>query len=93
MEPAGRAAYAARDEAKTNRYSFERDKVALEPAYEAELRKNRKAWSFFSSQPPSYRKTITWWVMSAKREETQRRRLDVLIRDSEHGRRVGILGR
>jgi uncharacterized protein YdeI (YjbR/CyaY-like superfamily) len=93
MEPAGRAAYAARDEAKTNRYSFERDKVALEPAYEAELRQNPKAWSFFSSQPPSYRKTITWWVMSAKREETQRRRLDVLIRDSAHGRRVGILGR
>jgi uncharacterized protein YdeI (YjbR/CyaY-like superfamily) len=93
MHPAGQAAYDARDEAKTNRYSFEREQVSLDAAYEAELRRNRKAWSFFSSQPPSYRKTITWWVMSAKREETQRRRLDVLIRDSAHGRRVGILGR
>jgi uncharacterized protein YdeI (YjbR/CyaY-like superfamily) len=65
--------------------------VALSAEYEAEFRKNRKAWSFFSAQPPSYRKTITWWVMSAKREVTQRKRLDVLIRDSASGVRVGLL--
>jgi uncharacterized protein YdeI (YjbR/CyaY-like superfamily) len=91
MDPAGQAVYDARDEAKTNRYSFERDQVAFSAEYEAEFRKNRKAWSFFSAQPPSYRKTITWWVMSAKREVTQRKRLDVLIRDSASGVRVGLL--
>jgi uncharacterized protein YdeI (YjbR/CyaY-like superfamily) len=93
MEPAGRTVYDARDEAKTNRYSFERDQVSLGAEYEAEFRKNRKAWSFFSSQPPSYRKTVTWWIMSAKREETQRRRLEQLIRDSASGERVGLMRR
>ncbi|HSK17616.1 MAG TPA: YdeI/OmpD-associated family protein [Longimicrobiales bacterium] len=93
MEPAGRAAYDARDEAKTNRYSFERDQVSLTPEYEAMFRKNRKAWRFFESQPPGYRKTATWWVMSAKREDTRRRRLDVLISDSANGERIGLLKR
>lgn len=93
MEPPGRAAYDARDEAKTNRYSFERENVALTPEFEAMFRKNRKAWSFFESQPPGYRKTATWYVMSAKREETQRRRLDELIRDSANGERIGPLRR
>lgn len=93
MEPAGRAAYDARDEAKTNQYSFERDQVSLTPEYEAMFRKNRKAWRFFESQPPGYRKTATWWVMSAKREETRQRRLDVLISDSANGERIGLLKR
>jgi uncharacterized protein YdeI (YjbR/CyaY-like superfamily) len=89
MEPAGRAVFDARDEAKTNRYSFERDNVSFAPEHETVFRKNRKAWRFFESQPPGYRRTATWWVMSAKREETQRRRLDVLISDSANGRRIG----
>jgi uncharacterized protein YdeI (YjbR/CyaY-like superfamily) len=90
MEPSGHAAYNARDEAKTNRYSFEREHVSLPPEYEALFRKTRKAWSFFESQPPGYRRTATWFVMSPKREDTQRRRLDVLIRDSANGERIGL---
>jgi uncharacterized protein YdeI (YjbR/CyaY-like superfamily) len=93
MDRAGRAVYDARDEAKTNRYSFEREQVSFGEAYEAVFRKNRKAWSFFKAQPPGYRKTVTWWVMSAKREETQRRRLAVLIRDSANGERIAELRR
>jgi uncharacterized protein YdeI (YjbR/CyaY-like superfamily) len=93
MAPHGRAVYDARDRAKTNRYSFERANVAFDPALEAAFRKNRKAWSFFESQPPSYRKPATWWVMSAKREDTRRRRMDTLIRDSANGERIRQLRR
>ena len=93
MEPAGQAAFDARDESKMTRYSFERDQASLPPEYEAMFRKNRKAWKFFESQPPGYRKTATFWVMSAKREETRQRRLDVLISDSANGERIGLLKR
>jgi uncharacterized protein YdeI (YjbR/CyaY-like superfamily) len=94
MEAAGRAVHDARDEAKTERYSFERkEAVSLGDAFEAEFRSNRKAWTFFQSQPPSYRRTATWWVISAKREDTRRRRLAALIRDSSNGERIGPLRR
>ena len=88
MSPAGLAAFEARDEAKTRQYSFERENVALDPAYEREFRRSRKAWRFFESQPPSYRKTALWYVMSAKREETRRKRLRELIEDSSAGLRL-----
>lgn len=92
-EPAGVAAYEARDEATSRSYSFERDRVTLGSEYEAAFRRNRTAWEYFTAQPPSYRKTATWWVVSARREETRRRRLDTLIRDSEAGQRIGPLRR
>ncbi len=52
------------------------------------LRKNTAAWKFFQAQPPSYRKTIGWWVTSAKQAETRRRRLEKLIAASAAGRRL-----
>ena len=93
MEPAGRAAYDARDESKASRYSFEQDRAALDEAYEREFRANAGAWEYFQAQPPWYRKTATWWVVSAKREATRRRRLETLIRDSTNGERLGPLRR
>lgn len=92
MRPPGLAAFEARDEEKTARYSYERKAESL-GEYEAELRANEKAWAFFSSQPPGYRKMATAWVVSAKREDTRRRRLETLIRDSERGLRIGPLRR
>jgi uncharacterized protein YdeI (YjbR/CyaY-like superfamily) len=93
MQPAGLAAFAARDEAKTNRYSFEQGTVVLDAAYEQRFREYATAWTFFQAQPPSYRRTAIWWVMSAKREETRLRRLTTLIDDSAHGRRLAMLAR
>jgi len=49
--------------------------------------------AFFQAQPPGYRKVATFYVMSAKREETRARRLATLIRDSASGRRIGLLER
>jgi uncharacterized protein YdeI (YjbR/CyaY-like superfamily) len=91
MHPAGIAAFEARDPAQTARYSSERKDVRLADAYEARFRQNKKAWAYFDSQPISYRRPATWWVMSAKREETRERRLATLIRDSAAGRRIALL--
>jgi len=93
VAPAGLAVYEARDEAKTNRYSFEREHVAFDAAQEREFRKHRKAWEFFVAQPPSYRKPATHWVVSAKRPETRAKRLAELIADSAAGLRIKQLRR
>ena len=94
MQPAGLEAYEARDAARSGVYSFEQRKTArLDPDAEARFKADRAAWRFFTSQPPGYRKTAIWWVVSAKRDETRARRLATLIGDSGAGRRIGPLRR
>lgn len=93
MEPAGRQAYEQRNEKKSQQYSFERKQISLGEQYEAEFKRQGKAWEYFQAQPPSYRKTATWWVMSAKKPETRMRRLQTLIHDSRNGQRIGLLRR
>jgi uncharacterized protein YdeI (YjbR/CyaY-like superfamily) len=94
MRPAGLRAYEERDPEKAGLYSFEqRGAVQLSPEAETRFKANPAAWSFFQSQPPGYRKTATFWVISAKREETRMRRLQTLIEDSAAGRRIGLLRR
>ncbi len=89
MTPPGAAAFALRDDEKAKRYSFEQKAIALPPQYQRQLEKNKKAFAFWQSQPPSYRRTAIWWVVSAKQEATRQRRLEVLIRDSATGERIG----
>ena len=88
MTPAGLKVFNERDEAKTNRYSFEREHVQFSPEQLARFRKNKRAWAFFESQPPSYRRPATWWVISAKQAATQERRLAQLIADSAASLRI-----
>ena len=76
---AGRAAYERRRDDRTAVYSFENADAA--------------AWAFFSSRPAGYRTAATWWVVSAKREDTRERRLAQLIADSAAGRTVPPLTR
>jgi uncharacterized protein YdeI (YjbR/CyaY-like superfamily) len=86
MRAAGRRAFEQRREDRTARASYERsDEARLEPEQERRLRKDEAAWSFFSAQPPWYRRTAIHWVTSAKRPETRERRLDQLIADSAAG--------
>ena len=94
MHPAGRAAFESRDPSRAGVYSFEnRDAATLTPAQESRFRENPEAWAFFQSQPPGYRKTAIWWVVSAKREETREKRLTTLIKDSANGLRIAMLRR
>ena len=64
------------------------DSRSLDDAAEKTFRRERAAWKFFTAQPPGYRRIVTHWVMSAKREETRARRLAILIADSAAGRRI-----
>jgi uncharacterized protein YdeI (YjbR/CyaY-like superfamily) len=94
MHAAGRAAFQKRDEVKSAIYSYEqRSKAKLSQADEDRLRANKEAWKFFQAQAPWYRRTTTYWVVSAKKEETRCRRLEVLISDSERGKTIGPLTR
>jgi uncharacterized protein YdeI (YjbR/CyaY-like superfamily) len=92
MRPAGLAAFERRRVDKTGVYSYEQRKdAAFDDAQLKAFKANRKAWTFFSAQAAGYRRTATYWVISAKREDTRTRRLQALIDDSENGRRLSHL--
>jgi len=93
MEAAGLAAFEARREDRSRVYSYEQGDSKAEERVEVELRRNRAAWAFFRSQPPWYRRTSARWVVSAKRDDTRRRRLATLIADSAAARTIGALTR
>ncbi len=91
MMAAGLKALAARDPKKSGIYSFENAARELSPADERRFKADRVAWKFFQQQPPGYRRTAIWWVVSAKKGETRARRLSRLIEDSGNGRRLAQL--
>jgi len=92
MAPAGDQAFASRSAARTGTYAYENRHLSrLTSREERAFKDNETAWRFFQAQPPGYRKTVTWWVMSAKQRATRERRLARLIADSARGARVGML--
>lgn len=88
MHPAGRAAFAKRTKVDANRYSYETGPRELGPQYAKTFRSKKRAWEFFDAQAPSYKRMISWWVMSAKKEETRLRRLKTLMEASAKGEKV-----
>ena len=94
MRPAGLKAFAERAEERSGIYAYEqRAGAELGAEFEGLFRANEPAWAWFQAQPAGYRKTATWWVVSAKKEETRRKRLATLIEDSAHGRTIRPLTR
>ncbi|HSH37637.1 MAG TPA: YdeI/OmpD-associated family protein [Chthoniobacterales bacterium] len=94
MTPAGLAAFERRADDKSAIYSYEQRKTAtLDEAAERQFRANKEAWEFFRSQPPWYRRTAIYKVISAKKDETRQKRLATLIADSAAGRRIRELDR
>ncbi len=85
MTRPGLAAFEAREASRTGIYSFEQRPAELAPEYRKQFEAERKAWEHFRSRAPSYQRTSTFWVMSAKREDTRRKRLGVLIACSARG--------
>jgi len=89
MRPPGLKAFAERKEEKSEQYSYEQKKgPKLDHDFERKLRTNKKAWMFFQAQAPSYQRKASWWVMSAKKDETRQNRLGTLIEASQKGRRL-----
>jgi len=91
MAAPGLRAFEAREEKRTGIYTYEQQRPGLSPQDKKRLMANRRAWEFFSKQPPGYQRLAGFWVSSAKREETRLRRLAILMEDSENGRRLGML--
>jgi uncharacterized protein YdeI (YjbR/CyaY-like superfamily) len=85
MHPAGRRVFDARRERGPEELTYETRPSDLPEPYAAVLRRNEAARQFWLAQRPSYRKSMTWWIVSAKREETRELRLDALIEESAAG--------
>jgi uncharacterized protein YdeI (YjbR/CyaY-like superfamily) len=89
MYPAGLAAFERRLTEKSRIYSYEqRNTATLDDDLEAQLRANARAWRFFQAQPPSYRRTVIYWITSAKKPETRLNRLERLMAASAQGKRL-----
>lgn len=91
MLPAGLAAFEKRNERKSGIYSYENRPEKLISEYEMTFKTHPKAWAFFQLQPPSYQRTVIYWVMSAKQEKTRQKRLNELIADSENNLRIKLM--
>jgi uncharacterized protein YdeI (YjbR/CyaY-like superfamily) len=88
VQPAGLTAYEARQENRSGIYAYEQRSAELVEPYAGIFQRNKRAWTFFAAQPPGYRKIMNWYIVSAKREETRRQRLDRLIKASANGERL-----
>lgn len=95
VQEAGMKAYENRKEDKSSIYSFEQrpEDIKLSPEFEKLFKKNKVAWKNFQAMAPGYKKTATWWVISAKREDTRLKRLNTLIEDSENDIKIKMLRR
>lgn len=91
MRAPGLAAFEGRDPRRANLYSYENKPREFEEPYAKIFRANRRAWTFFRSQPLGYQRTATWWVMSARQGATRTRRLAKLIEASEDSLRLDHL--
>jgi uncharacterized protein YdeI (YjbR/CyaY-like superfamily) len=88
MMPAGLKAFEARREYKSGIYSYEQRRTEFDEPYLSQMKSSKNAWEFFQAQPPSYRKMMIWFVVSAKQEATREKRLKLLIDASARGRRL-----
>ena len=88
MGDAGMVAFEARRADRTGVYAQDMESVEFPVDLEARFRTHEQAWEFWLKQPPGYRRQMTWWVISAKRDETRQRRMDALIEEHAAGRRI-----
>ena len=89
MTASGLEAYNKRSMENSGIYSFENEESLLTSELETIFKANVNAWDFFNNQtPPSYRKMVIHWVMSAKQEKTRISRLEKLIAASEQQKRI-----
>jgi uncharacterized protein YdeI (YjbR/CyaY-like superfamily) len=88
IAPAGQRAFDERDPRKVQLYSFENRPAVFDKTIERAFKAHLAAWAFFRGQPPGYQRLMTFWIMSAKKDETRLRRLDALVKKSAEGKRL-----
>ena len=65
--------------------------TALPQALEEKFRQQRAAWANYQKFPPGYRRITAGWVASAKKEETQIKRLEKLMEYSGRNERIEFM--
>jgi uncharacterized protein YdeI (YjbR/CyaY-like superfamily) len=85
MQESGLESYKKRSESKSKIYAFENEEMKFPAELEKIFKANKKAWDYFQSLAPTYRKPSSNWVMTAKQETTRLKRLNELIADAELG--------
>lgn len=88
MHGSGLKVFQSRDAARTGEYEYEREAATMTPAMRRTFRANAKAWKYYASEAPWYRRVTTWYVVGAKRPETRAARLATLIACSAKGERL-----
>ena len=83
MQKEGLELYKNRKIDNSRLYSYENKPQKLPPEFEKKFKANKTAWIFFSKQPSSYKRTIYFWILSAKQETTQLSRLEKVMTESE----------
>lgn len=91
MREPGLKAFASRQQSRTGIYSFENKPKEFSEEFLNQFKRNKKAWEFFGTQAPSYKRTAIFWVMSARKAETQLRRMQQLIKSSAEGTRNRVI--
>ena len=66
MKESGIKIFSERKKNDENKYSFEKDSVVFDNKFLQQFKTNKKAWDFYMQLPPSYKKLLTHWIMSAK---------------------------
>jgi uncharacterized protein YdeI (YjbR/CyaY-like superfamily) len=87
MHPAGLAAFERRTTARSGVYSHEQ-RNELTGGQAAAIAADPAAQAFWDEATASYRRAVTNWVQSAKREQTRLDRLATLVADCAAGRLV-----
>jgi uncharacterized protein YdeI (YjbR/CyaY-like superfamily) len=91
MTPAGLQAFGERKtydpEFLQTRTSKE---VSLPPEIEDSLRKNKNPWENYKKMAPGYRRKYAGWIISAKRPETRKKRLEQAILMLEQNKKPGM---
>jgi uncharacterized protein YdeI (YjbR/CyaY-like superfamily) len=89
VTPAGLAAFERRTERKSRIYSYEQaESPEFGPVETRAFKRDKVAWTFFEALPPSYRRKVVWWIVSAKREATREKRFAAFLRACSEGRKL-----
>ena len=91
MKQAGVKEFENRKKYNSIKYSYEEKIEKFSSDYEKKFKANKLAWDFFQKQAPYYKRTVFFWIMSAKKEETRLRRLQILINDCANNKKIDLL--
>ena len=70
--------------------AIDASQIALTTEIESHLKANSKAWDNFNKLAPGYRKQYVGWLISAKKPETRKKRLQEAISLLSKNRKLGM---